>query len=66
MHVANATALGFSDGVVSDVEEDVVVSRLATDGAFEPPHPAARKPRETASAARPTTSPGNRESLKRL
>jgi hypothetical protein len=67
MHVANAAALGFRDDVVSGVEEEVVVSRRATDGALElPPHPATTKPRETATAARPTTPSGNRGSLKRL
>ena len=37
MHVANAVKLGFSDGVAPDDVAGVVVSRLATDGGFDPP-----------------------------
>jgi len=55
MQAAKAVKLGFRDGVVFDVVEGAVASRLATDGDFEPPHAAAKRPRATASAVRAST-----------
>jgi hypothetical protein len=65
-HEANAARLGLVGEVVVSPGFEVV-PRLATEGAFEPPHPPSRNARATSTAitgARTVTCPEKHSSLK--